>query len=334
MNPTRLSNRPRRGGFSPRVWMAALLGAVLVACIPRAESAPTSTTIPPTSGPAPATSVVVPVPATTAPGNVPTSEPSAPSTSEAAPTTSEPAATTTEPDDTTTTTRPPLARGEPIREWTFSEYRGDALDLVELNSDFQVGGPLHELHDFGFAFRDTDIIDLDGTSLPPDGIATGQIASSADGVTYWAGADAPLGNGNLSEAPIGGVSLLTQTQSFAKLAPDASLSFTVSAAFIDASDLNLGLNRCPEIHARGPVCDFIKGQLSLDVKAFTVPAAPDIIPFETFFHVSGGATLFGSVGAWNRERLQPGLLAGPILGDRGLRLHLLLARRRTRSTGA
>ena len=74
---------------------------------------------------------------------------------------------------TTTTSTPPLVRGEPIREWSFSEFRGDALDRVEVDADIQVGDVLHELHDFGPTFRDTDVFDPDGTSLPSDGIATG-----------------------------------------------------------------------------------------------------------------------------------------------------------------
>ena len=99
---------------------------------------------------------------------------------------------------------PPLVRGEPIREWSFSEYRGDALELVELNSDIQVGGLLHELHDFGPTFRDSDIFGPDDTSLPSDGIATGQISSSADGVTYWVGAEAPRGTRTSPRIPSAG----------------------------------------------------------------------------------------------------------------------------------
>jgi hypothetical protein len=62
------------------------------------------------------------------------------------------------------------------------------------------------------------------------------------------------------------------------------LTFTVSAAFIETTDLNASLGRrCPPAHADGLFCDLVKGELFLDVQAFTVPAAPDIIPFDTFF---------------------------------------------------
>jgi uncharacterized delta-60 repeat protein len=197
-------------------------------------------------------------------------------------------------------------RGEPVKEWAFSEFRGDALEEVEVDDGIQVGGPLHELHDFGPAFRDSDVFDLDGSSVPPDGIATGQIASTADGVTYWVGAEAPRGNANLPEDPIGGRSHLRQTQSFIKRAPDASLSFTISAAFIETVDLNGSLGRlCPAIHEVGLFCDLVKGELLLDVAAFTVPAAPDIIPFNTFFHVAGGATVSGYAENWHSEAWSP-----------------------------
>ena len=230
-------------------------------------------------------------------GGATTTDPGAATTTTPQSTTS-----TTEPASATTSTVPPLVRGEPVKEWAFSEFRGDALDEVELDDGIQVGGLLHELHDFGPTFRDSDVFAPDGSSLPPDGIATGQITSTADGLTYWVGAEAPAGNANLPEDPIGGRSRLRQTQSFIKRAPDASLSFTISAAFIETTDLNASIGRiCPEVHADGLFCDLVKGELFLDVEAFTVPAAPDIIPFDTFFHVAGGATVSGYAENWSSE---------------------------------
>ena len=83
---------------------------------------------------------------------------------------------------------------------------------------------------------------------------------------------------------------------------DASLSFTLSAAFIETTDLNAFLGRrCPPQHADGLFCDLVKGELFLDVQAFTVPAAPDIIPFDTFFHVAGGATVSGFAENWDSD---------------------------------
>ena len=196
---------------------------------------------------------------------------------------------------------PPLVRGEPVREWSFSEYRGDALEEVELNADIQVGGLLHELHDFGPTSHDISIFSPDGSiPLPPDGIATGQIASTADGITYWVGTEAPTGNAAIPNNPIGSLSQLKQTQSFIKRASDASLKFTLTTAFIDTTDLNGILGRiCPAVHAQGLLCDLIKGEVYLDVQAFTVPAAPNITPLNIFFHVAGGATLNGFAGSWD-----------------------------------
>jgi hypothetical protein len=48
-------------------------------------------------------------------------------------------------------------------------------------------------------------------------------------------------------------------------------------------------------------CDLVKGELFLDVQAFTVPAAPDIIPFDKFFQVAGGATVSGFAENWNSD---------------------------------
>jgi uncharacterized delta-60 repeat protein len=256
-----------------RLGMAAgVLGGLLIACTPPTAQSLTAATDPATTDPS-----------TTDPG---TTDPS-----------------TTDP-GTTTTSTPPLVRGEPIREWSFTELRGDALEKVEVDADIQVGGVLHELFDFGPTFRDTDVFDPDGTSLPSDGIATGQIASTADGGTFWVGAEAPRGNAtaNDPQEPIGGQADLKQTQSFIKRTEDATLSITLSAAFIETTDLNdVLLRTCPEIHEDGLRCDLIKGQVFFDVEAFTVPPAPDIIPFETFFHVAGGATVTGFAENWDSE---------------------------------
>lgn len=201
---------------------------------------------------------------------------------------------------------PDLVRGEPIREWSFSEFRGRALEEVEVDSDIQVGGVLHELFDFGPTSRDGDIIDPDGSSLPSDGIATGQVASLPSGATFWVGAEAPGGNANVPEAPIGSLTGLKQTQSFIKRAADARLTLTVSAAFIETMDKNAIFNRpCPPDLADGLICDFIKGEVFFWTEAFTVPPAPNITTFRTFFGMAGGATVQGHAENWNGETWTP-----------------------------
>jgi hypothetical protein len=108
----------------------------------------------------------------------------------------------------------------------------------------------------------------------PDLRRSGGLGGSATD-TYWVGAEAPAGDADVPEDPIGGRSRLRQTQSFIRRTPDASWSFTVSAAFIETTDLNAALGRtCPPAHSDGLFCDLVKGELFLDVQAFTVPPAP------------------------------------------------------------
>ena len=197
---------------------------------------------------------------------------------------------------------PPLVAGKPVRQWSFTELRGDELEEVELDSDIQIEGVLHELYDFGVAQRDGDVFDPDGTSLPSDGIATGQIVSTADGGTYWVGTEAPTGIAAVETDPIGSRTSLVQTQSFIKRAPNASLTLTLSAAFMETSDANGTLARgCPEHHTDGLFCDMINADLFFQAQAFTVPAAPNITPFNVFFDLGGSAALTGLAGSWHSE---------------------------------
>ena len=55
---------------------------------------------------------------------------------------------------------PPLTVGDPVRVlWSFREFRGDALEEVELDTDTQVGGELEISYDFGGAFFDPEVLD-------------------------------------------------------------------------------------------------------------------------------------------------------------------------------
>jgi hypothetical protein len=196
----------------------------------------------------------------------------------------------------------PLVAGKPVRQWSFVEFRGDDLEEFELDAGIQVEGVVHELFDFGVAQRDGDVFDPDGTSLPADGIATGQIVSTADGGTYWVGTEAPSGVAQVATEPIGSATRLVQTQSFIKRASNASLTLTLSAAFMETSDANGTLGRgCPPHHQEGLHCDMINADLFFQAQAFTVPAAPDITPFNVFFDLGGSAALTGLAGSWNSE---------------------------------
>ena len=91
---------------------------------------------------------------------------------------------------------PPIVRGQPTRIWSFSHLLGDSLEEVKASGATQEGGDLEVRFDHGPTFRDGNLVFLDGSTLPPDGIATGQIASTADGITYFVGAEAPRAAGS------------------------------------------------------------------------------------------------------------------------------------------
>ena len=59
---------------------------------------------------------------------------------------------------------------------------------------------------------------------------------------------------------IGSRCWLRQTQSFSKLVPDASLSFTITSAFIETTDINDPDRGCPPgVADDAPFCDVRQG---------------------------------------------------------------------------
>lgn len=207
---------------------------------------------------------------------------------------------------------PPLFSGDPVREWTFSDFRGGNMINTELVSSRQEGGVFEEFQIFGGAFPlfDHEILSISGGVIGQDGKANGQVFSSADGVTYGVFAEAPVGNPNLADSPLGGRSLLRQFQAFIKRSADAKLSFTLTGAFIDLHDENSGFTRI----SSNPKCvyppsqagaldacqDIVRGQVTLTVKAYTHATGPTT-PGRTFFHTAGTATARGHRGEYALE---------------------------------
>jgi uncharacterized delta-60 repeat protein len=202
----------------------------------------------------------------------------------------------------------PLFRGDPVREWTFSDFRGRRMIRTELESGRQEGGVVERFREFGPVFESSDLLDheigtLDGGTIEPDGIADGQVFSTADGVTYGAFAEAPYGDRDLADSPAGAQTLLRQYQAFIKRSSDARLTFTLSGAFIDLRDDNLGFSRGPVLN---PACtydseivdtrdacqDLVRGQLMLLVDAYT-HATSATSPGRKFYFVGGIATASG-----------------------------------------
>ena len=90
-----------------------------------------------------------------------------------------------------------------------------------------------------------------------------------------------------------------QVQGFIKRSADATLSITLSGAFVEVSDQNDPARPCPPIHADGLLCDLVKGMIYLDVRAITPPDTNQEVPSRTFFHVGGGAQINGYAGSWD-----------------------------------
>ncbi len=226
-------------------------------------------------------------------------------------------------------TLPPVAlTGPPVRLWIFSEFRGDDLEKVRLASGGEINGDppqghIEELYEFGPAFFDSPFVfDDDTPEVPADGIAVGDITSFEDGITYWVGAEAPLGNTGIPENPIGSEAELVQIQTYVKNAADASYRFTLSEMLLEAYDGNLVLGRiCPaerltpggfggESVGPGTYCDLISAEVWLSVAAYlpldTAPLAP------TLSEISGGARLAGSAGAWEATAWNEGTATRPL----------------------
>lgn len=186
-----------------------------------------------------------------------------------------------------------LTPGAPVRSWSFRDLRGDALEEVELAADTQTGGDLLEVYEFGAAHFDEAYMIEPGVVIQPDGIAVGLIGGINNGATYWVAAEAPIGVAAEENDPIGSKSRLVQYQTFTKDADDATYQFTLTKAFVETWDGNGILGRpCPDLHTYYSVmCDLIRGEVYLDVKAYTSDPGE---PMVTFYRTAGGAMLDGS----------------------------------------
>ena len=206
---------------------------------------------------------------------------------------------------------PSIKRFQPSREWSFTEYYFDGTEDVlvadpEEGEDRPIGGRLDERFDYGPATVD----------FPPvDGFATGQIFSTASGVTYGVvahTADLDLVDGFPDpNSPVGNKSDLEQYQNFRKDAPDATLRFTVTAVQIQAVDTNGSrFPRAPQCPAEDEHClGTMEGEVILAVQAYPVDDP------EPFFHTSGGARVFGWQGNFDFDVWTDSFSRRPLWGD-------------------
>jgi uncharacterized delta-60 repeat protein len=187
---------------------------------------------------------------------------------------------------------PPLFAGRPVHEWQAAVLRGGALIPDEFPEGRQDAGDVNVSFDYG------DILPFPGgIALPTDGFATGDVFATADGTDWSIATESPVGFVSNPEGSIGSQIEFRQTQTFRKLTDDATLSFTVTDAFLETIDANAVLGRlCPPSFRHGLECDLMKAEIILQVEAFTVPASVE--PFDVFFRVQGDATLVGKAESW------------------------------------
>ena len=170
----------------------------------------------------------------------------------------------------------------PRRVWEFRKFPSPGQGSLQLpapdGSDTQIGGLLEKTAHFGRTFFDPSFRTSGGTQQP-DGFADGMVFSSAGGLTCGVVAEAPNCRSGPNQ-PLGSSARLTQTQSFIKRSADASLTFTVTRVFIDASDFN-----APVMNEETRLALLISGETFLSVKAYKTSAGPN------FCHVSGRASV-------------------------------------------
>lgn len=173
---------------------------------------------------------------------------------------------------------PKLVRNEPTRTWEFGAFPGHGGAEIDFGSGSQVGGVLDETVEFGLAPSEVEIIGPTGV-VPANGKAHGHVFGTEDGVTYGAYAEAPFARIGGSE-PIGGITRLTQSQSFIKRSPEASLELTLTKVILSMTDYNLF---APSV---GHPDTTLTAEVYFEARAYTLGQ-------RTFFLTAGGAMLKG-----------------------------------------
>jgi uncharacterized delta-60 repeat protein len=170
----------------------------------------------------------------------------------------------------------------PVRFWQFSDVeRGGPVVAA---SGSQQGGRLDQRHDFGPAA--IDFVE------PADGVATGEIFSSANGQRFEVVAESPSHGNELPN--MGGISQLEYLQSFEKRSGEASMRLNLSEAVVKAIDRNgpaLSAAECPV----GRECPAISGSVRFMARAYAESAGGD------FFRTEGVAFIHGYEGHWTIE---------------------------------
>ncbi len=166
------------------------------------------------------------------------------------------------------TDRPALL--ELTRKWHFGTFPLDGGPEDPGVVDSQVGGEVHEFHDYG------GLIVVPDPSFDPR--ADSEVFSSADGVTYYVSTEgAPAANGSNV--------VLEQFMSFRKDSSDASLVFTITGISLVAIDDNVDNPTC--------INDTMPPGLACESPLYTL-ADVDLIAYDdstTLFQGHGGPAL-------------------------------------------
>jgi uncharacterized delta-60 repeat protein len=192
------------------------------------------------------------------------------------------------------TEAPDLSSSAVRRNYTFSNLVNSekgalgGQNLIRGDVIVSIGTDLIDPHEFGPANFDSGFAFFDGTRLEKNEIANGIVTSARDGRTFQVATEAPLANANILGEVVGSETELIQRQAFIKEEEDATLSFTMPLVRIETHDDNISQGRPCEPNAS---CDFIRGELDLEVKAFTGNTE--------FFHVSGNASVNGFAQNWH-----------------------------------
>jgi uncharacterized delta-60 repeat protein len=188
---------------------------------------------------------------------------------------------------------------DPTREWAFKYMRADGQVIPERGDVQAGGGELRQCHDFGPAAFGLDPRDPDPPPClvspppPPGPRASGEIFSSATGDRYSVLAEAPVGDVEFPNEPIGGISSIIQYQSFRKKDANASLKLVVTDVAVEVVDFNSPDRPCPA-GATANWCN-VGGHVSLEVKAHSA-AHPDLFNGRAFgmMHHSRGGPWYSS----------------------------------------
>lgn len=187
--------------------------------------------------------------------------------------------------------------GAPEREWRFHELRGSGRS-TQLDIGTAPPGELLKHHVIGRL-----------SVMPPNrnSDADVEVYSDAEGKTYWAEAEAPVGDSFDAQSRIGGRSILILRESYRKNALNATLRLTITAARMQLLDYNGGeplLARCPWATAvtAPDVCfDTLYAGLSMQVLVTSRIAAESKEPIQLYQFIDGAAELTGYHGHWAAE---------------------------------